>query len=341
MIFTRPRVFVADKYFAAKARRDGMMETERGALDMKKLKSKTLRRGSKIGIIAPASPIKDPAALETGVEILEEHGYQAVLGESLHPAEAYLAGSDFERRVDLERLWRDESIDAIWCLRGGYGSVRVLPDLYLGLIEKRPKILVGFSDITGIELGLWSLTGLVSFHGPVLTTLESDFTISQAFRMLSGEAVGTSLPWPEADKSGYVLFRDGVVTGPLLGGNLSLICSLLGTCYFPNLEGAILFLEETEEPAYRIDRMLTQLLLSGALEAVAGVIVGRCQPVPGKGEKEIIEVFAERLGKLRCPAAYGFPIGHIRDQWTLPQGITFEADLGKGELILAESPFQN
>lgn len=307
---------------------------------MKKLKSRPLNPGSKIGIIAPASPVKEIEEIESSTKVLEDLGYRTVLGEAVRPLNSYLAGSDLERRADLERFWWDDSLEAIWCLRGGYGSVRLLPDLYLGLIERNPKILIGFSDITGLELGLWKQTGLVTFHGPVLTFLKSEFSISQAFQMLTGEAVGKPLPWPERLSSDYLVFKEEKIRGPLLGGNLALVSSLLGTSYFPNLEGAILFLEETEEPAYRIDRMLTQLLISGVLDSVAGVIIGRCNPVAGQEEEDLIKIFAERLGKLACPAAYGFPIGHISDQWTLPQGIMVEVDLGKGELTLVESPFR-
>ena len=308
---------------------------------MKKLKSKPLNPGSKIGIITPASPVKERAVIETGVAILEDLGYQTVLGESVHPINNYLAGSDLERKADLERFWGDDSIEAVWCLRGGYGSVRLLPHLYLGLIEKTPKILIGFSDITGLQLGLWKQTGLVTFHGPVLSVLKEEFTINHTFQMLTGEAVGKVLPWPDGKKSDYFVFKEGRVCGPLLGGNLALVSSLLGTGYFPDLEGAILFLEETEEPPYRIDRMLTQLLAGGVLDAVAGIIIGRCNPIEGKTEEDLIKVFAERLSKVKCPAAYGFPIGHIPEQWTLPQGVIAEADLGNGELTLVESPFRD
>lgn len=305
---------------------------------MKKLKSRPLLSGGKIGIVAPASPVKDQAEIEAVTELLLNLGYQTVLGETARPQEGYLAGSDWERRAELERFWGDDSIDAIWCLRGGYGSARLLPDLYFGLIERNPKILIGFSDITGIELGLWERTKLVTFHGPVLTTLKEEFSINFAIRTLSGEMQAEPLPWPETNHN-YLVFNKGNARGPLLGGNLAVVCSLLGTGYFPHLEEAILFLEETEEPAYRIDRMLTQLLLAGALDSVAGIIIGRCIPVEGEPEADIIKVFAERLGKLSCPVAYGFPIGHIPEQWTLPQGITAEVDFSAGEIILVESPF--
>jgi muramoyltetrapeptide carboxypeptidase len=308
-------------------------------MGLKKLRSRPLLSGGKIGIAAPASPVKDQAEIEAGAELLLNLGFQTVLGETARPLEGYLAGSDLERRADLERFWRDDSIDAIWCLRGGYGSARLLPNLYLGLIERNPKILIGFSDIAGIELGLWKRTKLVTFHGPVLTTLKSEFSIKQALQTLAGETVGKPLFWPENKRVDYLVFKEGKARGPLLGGNLALVSSLLGTGYFPDLEGAILFLEETEEPPYRIDRMLTQLLESGVLDVVAGIMIGRCNPIEGKAEEDIIKVWAERLSKVASPAAYGFPIGHIPEQWTLPQGIGAEVDFSAGEVILVESPF--
>jgi muramoyltetrapeptide carboxypeptidase len=307
---------------------------------VKKLKSRPLSLGGKIGIFAPASPVKDPKEIEASVGLLRNLGYQTVLGDTARPGDGYLAGSDLERRADLERFWWDDSIEAIWCLRGGYGSTRLLPDLYFRLIERNPKILIGFSDITGIELGLWKRTKLVSFHGPVLTTLKSEFSINHAIRILSGKGVEEPLPWPDVYHH-YQVFKKGKVYGPLLGGNLALVSSLLGTDYFPNLEGAVFFIEETEEPPYRIDRMLTQILLAGALDSVAGIIIGRCNPVEGKPEADLIKVFNERLSELRCPMAYGFPIGHIPDQWTLPQGISAAVDFDVGEVILAENPFQD
>jgi muramoyltetrapeptide carboxypeptidase len=300
------------------------------------IKGAALQAGNKIGVVAPGSPVGSGEVLAGIGTALTDRGYGVVWGETARETEGYLAGSDLERRADLERMWLDESIAAIWCLRGGYGSIRLLRRLYFRLFVARPKILIGFSDITALELGLWSQIRLVTFHGPVLTTLnESEFSKNQAFRMLSGKLTG-DLDWPETEEPRCLSIRPGKARGRILGGNLATVCSLIGTCFFPDLDGAIFFLEETGEAAYRIDRMLTQLILTGVLDSVAAVMVGRCIPVAGENEADLIKVFQERLGQLNCPSGYGFPIGHKKEQWTLPQGVMAEVDMEAGEFELME-----
>jgi muramoyltetrapeptide carboxypeptidase len=300
------------------------------------IKAAVLKVGDTIGVVAPGSPVRSGEML-TGIEAeLVGRGYKVCFGENLRAASGYLAGSDLVRRADLERMWLDESVAAIWCLRGGYGSVRLLPRLCFRLLSARPKILVGFSDITALELGLWSQIKMVTFHGPVLNTLQdSEFTKHHAFKMLSGKSTGIFDP-PEMTGSHYWTIKPGKARGRLLGGNLATICSLIGTRFLPDFEGTILFLEDTGEAAYRIDRMLTQLTLSCVFENVAGVMVGRCIPVEGESEADLIRVFQERLGELGCPTGYGFPIGHGKEQWTIPQGVMAEVDMEAGRLELLE-----
>lgn len=303
---------------------------------MSGIKGAALQAGDKIGVVAPGSPVGSGEVLTEVGTVLIAQGYEVVRGETAQVMEGYLAGSDLARRSDLERMWLDDSIAVIWCLRGGYGCIRLLRRLYFRLFVARPKILIGFSDITALELGLWSQIRLVTFHGPVLTTLnESEFSKNQAFRMLTSGFTGV-LDWPETGKRRYLPIKPGKVGGRILGGNLATVCSLIGTRFFPDLDGVILFLEETGEAAYRIDRMLTQLILTGLLDSVAAVMVGRCIPVAGEEEDDIIRVFQERLGELSCPSGYGFPIGHRKEQWTLPQGVMGEVDVGAGRVELME-----
>lgn len=300
------------------------------------IKAAALPMGGKIGIVAPGSPVESGEVLQRIQIGLRERGYEMEWGETARAMVGCLAGNDLARRADLERMWLDDSVAAIWCLRGGYGSIRLLPRLYFRLCAARPKILMGFSDITALELGLWSQVKLITFHGPVLATLnESEFNINQAFLMLAGGLTGV-LDWPETDERLYRPVMPGKARGRILGGNLATICSLVGTRFFPGLDGVILFLEETGEAAYRIDRMLTQLILAGVLDNVAAVMVGRCIPVAGEGEPDLIKVFQERLGELGCPLGYGFPIGHGKEQWTLPQGVMAEVDTEGGRLELLE-----
>lgn len=306
---------------------------------MKKIKSHCLREGSVIGIVAPASPVHDQAEIDQACGILAHSGFKPVLGRTVKPMPGDLAGSDWERQADLETIWADPSIDAIWSLRGGYGCLRLLERLNYRLLAETPKILIGYSDLTALELGLWKRAGLVTFHGPVLINLTNDFSRESALAMVCGENNSEMLKWPETYRSVYTVFRSGLVQGPVFGGNLATLLSLLGTKYFPSLTGAILFIEEVGESAYRVDRMLTQLMLAGVLEDVAAVMVGRSVPTEPEQESDLISVFAERLERLKCPAAYGFPLGHWPEKWTIPQGVRAEVKMDSGELTLIEDPF--
>ncbi|HEX3046135.1 MAG TPA: LD-carboxypeptidase [Bacillota bacterium] len=309
---------------------------------MLKRKGAPLFPGAGIGIVAPGSPVHSPERMKQGIARLTSKGYRVVLGVNTEPKSGDLAGADPSRLAELEQMWRDGSITAIWGLRGGYGSIRLLPELDYKLFRENPKLLIGFSDLTALELGLWSRAGLVTFHGPVLTTLEEDFSCNQALTMLTDlGALGASaapLPWPDPGFGTLVPIKSGKAKGILLGGNLITLCSLIGTRFFPDLRGVLLFLEEIGEAAYRIDRLLTQLLFTGALDQVAAVLVGQSIPAHSESEAALISVFTERLSCLNCPSAYGFPIGHLPKQWTLPQGIAAEVDTETGELVILENP---
>lgn len=307
---------------------------------MWKLKAKPLEKGSKIGIVAPASPVSAESVLTGAVECLKQLGFRVILGNSTVPRDGYLAGNDQKRASDLEQLWEDDSLAAIWCLRGGYGSSRILSQLNYNLWSRTPKILVGFSDITALELALWSQVQLVSFHGPVLTTLNNPFSSGQALKTLSGRPGNECLEWPgDRQPCSLVTLQPGRAEGLLLGGNLATLVSLLGTPYFPDLAHGLLFIEEVNEAAYRIDRMLTQLRHCGVLGRLRGILIGQCVPIPGETSTDLIAVFQERLADLKIPVAYGWPIGHLDQQWTLPQGVTAEFDADSGWLRLCESPF--
>lgn len=306
----------------------------------KKKKSSPLLPGDKIGIVAPASPVNSPEMINESIVRLKDRGYQVIPGETIRPINGDLAGADWLRRADLEKLWAEPTVKAVWCIRGGYGSGRLLTGLSYKLFARFPKILVGFSDITALELGLWSQTKLVTFHGPVLTALGSNFSMNQSLALLSGENSSGEFSWPNNQTQKFRTIKPGKGKGIILGGNLTTFCSLLGTRYLPNLNGVLLFLEEIKEDAYRIDRMLTQLLQTRILNLTSAVVFGQCIPAAGESELDLIRVITERLRFLKCPSAYGFPIGHISEQWTIPQGVMGEVDTEKGTLTLLESPFK-
>lgn len=303
---------------------------------MKKLKSRPILPGSNIGVVAPGSPVHSETELEKALRHLTQRGYTLTLGETATPRPGYLAGADAVRQQDLEKMWLDENVAAIWSLRGGYGTLRLLDRLNYHSIFEIPKVLIGFSDITALELALWAELKLVTFHGPVLTHLESEFSQKAAWEMISGgiqpgDIIGPCVGQPS------VISRGGSVEGILLGGNLTTICSMIGSGYLPEFKGTIMFLEEVGESAYRIDRMLTQLELNGAFNGINALIIGQCVPVEGETENDLLRVFEEKLRNLPCPVAYGFPIGHLLEQWTVPQGIRSEVDLDRGEIVVLES----
>ena len=302
---------------------------------------------SRIGLVAPAGPLLERDDLTRAQELCRALGYQPVLGKNTHRRLGYLAGTDEERITDLNSALRDSSIDAIWCIRGGYGSLRLLDQVDYAAMADRPKALIGFSDATALLNAIHRLTGVVTFHGPVARSGMTAFSRLHWERVLtSAEPAGrlSRLPSPPdilvSPDSRIVSLCGGVAEGPLAGGNLTLLQCLIGTPYFPELAGAILFLEDVGEDLYRVDRMLAHLRLLGALRRLAGVLVGRFTELKrsgGDGALGFDEVLASYFEPLDIPVAYGFPVGHIESQWTLPIGVRARLDADRGEVELLEA----
>jgi len=274
-------------------------------------------------------------------------GYEPVLGPHARHRQGYLAGTDEERLGDLNAALRDASVDAIWCIRGGYGTTRILDRIDFEALARRPRPLIGFSDITTILNAAVSRAGVVAFHGPVARAPMAAFSRRHFERVLAcAEPAGRlgRLPAPPdvliPRQDRIVTLSGGVAEGPLAGGNLTLLQCLIGTPYFPELDGAILFLEDVGEDLYRVDRMLAHLRMVGALDRLAGVLVGRFTDLERNmadgalGFDEVLETYFGRLG---IPAGFGFPVGHIDDQWTLPLGVRARFDADAGELELLEA----
>ena len=241
-----------------------------------------LASGSRIGLVAPAGPLLERDDLTRAQELCRALGYQPVLGKHTHHRFGYLAGTDEERVTDLNSALRDSSIDAIWCIRGGYGSLRLLDQVDYAAMAEQPKALIGFSDATALLNAVHRLTGVVTFHGPVARASLTAFSRLHFDRVLTAaEPAGRlgRIPLPPdvlvPQDNRIVSLCGGVSEGPLAGGNLTLLQCLIGTPYFPELAGAILFLEDVGEDLYRVDRMLAHLRLIGALRRLAGVLVGR------------------------------------------------------------------
>jgi muramoyltetrapeptide carboxypeptidase len=300
-----------------------------------------------IGVIAPASAPPDPKAIDRSVEAIEELGFKAKLAPNVRKRWGFLAGSDRDRASDIIKMFTDRKVNAILCVRGGYGTSRLLTRLDYRTIRAHPKIFIGYSDITSLHCAFLVKAGLVSFHGPMLN---SDFikegcppfTVQSFLRTLMQPTAPGSISQGYKRKTVSIL-RRGIASGPLIGGNISLLCATLGTPFQPSFKKAILFFEDLDEVPYRFDRMLTHLLNAGLLQQVAGVAIGinaNCFDPKAKGCREyrqtVEDVFRERLLPLKVPVITGLPFGHIPLNATLPVGARVTLDGLRGDLIISE-----
>jgi muramoyltetrapeptide carboxypeptidase len=293
------------------------------------VKPARLRKGDLVGLLSPAGPVEE-AELQAGIRFLEESGCRVRLGRHALDRSGYLAGEDSARLDDLHAMFGDPEVRAIFCTRGGYGTMRLLDRIKYDLIREDPKVFAGFSDITALLLSLFARAGLITFHGPMVRQVKD--IGSHPFAALL-ETVGSSdlhsLEFPEA----RVLVH-GEAEGRLIGGNLCLISHLVGTSFLPSFEGSILFLEDTGEPLYRIDRMLTQLRLSGFLEGISGLIAGTFKEC---GERTAIEgLLIDSTKDLHIPVLSGVPIGHGASNVSLPIGVRARLDAASRSLRLKE-----
>jgi muramoyltetrapeptide carboxypeptidase len=304
-----------------------------------------LQPGDTLGIVAPASAPPDPENIDRGAEALEKLGFQVKLAPHVRKRHGFLAGSDRDRAGDLMKMFTDRRVNAILCVRGGYGATRLLPLLDYRAIRANAKIFVGYSDITALHCALLTRANVISFHGPMLNSDFSrkdmpDFTLQSFLRTLG--TLGGNISLGCRRKTTNILHR-GLAQGQLIGGNLTLLCNTIGTPWQPPFKNRILFLEDLREEPYRFDRMLTYLLNCGLLQQVAGIAIGinrDCQDPKAKRAKEyrqsLEDVFRERLLPLKVPVVMGLPFGHVRYNATLPIGVTAELDANRGELVLIE-----
>jgi muramoyltetrapeptide carboxypeptidase len=315
---------------------------------VKLLHPKRLSPGDTLGIIAPASAPPDPKNVDCAIAVLEKLGYQTKLAPNVHKRLGYLAGTDRERASDLMRMFTDKQVNAILCVRGGYGTARLLPLLDYQVIRANAKIFVGYSDITSLHCAFLTEAGLVSFHGPMLnsdfaTKELPDFTVQSFLRTLASPARPDDIAADYSEKT-VKIFRRGVARGQLIGGNLALLCTVIGTPWQPSFKNAILFLEDVGEAPYRWDRMLTYLSNCGLLQQVSGIAIGLnadCDDPQAKTAKEyrqtLEEVLKERLLPLKIPVITGLPFGHVPMNATLPFGVRAELDANRGTLRLLEA----
>lgn len=293
------------------------------------LKPRPLEPGATIGIVAPASPFK-LEAFERGVALIEGMGFKIRLSNGLFDTQGYLAGPDARRAAQLNEMFRDDAVDAVMCARGGYGSLRIVSMLDFDLIRANPKPFIGFSDITTLHQALLLKTGLVTFHGPMVCTLgRGDESSLSSLR----DALVQDRP-PNIQIEGAHPIRSGKAHGVFTGGNLSNLCHLIGTPFGAGYRGCLLFLEDVGEALYRIDRMLTHMLLAGCFQGLAGLVLGTfrdCGPW-----EEIAGLFDRLFADLPIPILGGLAAGHGERNLTLPLGLTATLDADAGSMIFAE-----
>ena len=306
-----------------------------------------LRQGMTVGLVSPASNVPEDENIAFAMDVVRSLGFEVKPATHLYRRTQYLAGTDQQRADDLNAMFADSEVDAIFCLRGGYGSSRLLPLLDYPLIAANPKVLMGYSDITALHCAISQRTGLVTFHGPIAGDNFTEYSYGQFRQTLVKGRSGLPLaaPPPFEDpgpgrvekENRLTVFQPGTAQGPLLGGNLSLMCHLMGTPWEPDFSGRILFLEDVHEAPYRVDRMLTQLRLAGALDAAAGIVFGKFTEAETSNNTFSIEhVLRERTAGLGVPVIRGLMIGHVEDQAVIPVGASARLDAASATLALLE-----
>jgi muramoyltetrapeptide carboxypeptidase len=292
----------------------------------------SIQKGDTIGLVAPAGPIINKDNFTSGLRILEKNGFRVKYNPALLNARGYLAGSDEERAIEFNKLWSEPEIKALVAARGGYGCMRMLDLIDMTLIRKNPKILIGFSDLTVLLAAIYKKTRLVTYHGPVVTTLASINKQSQTsfFNILQGKV-------PALIKSPSIkILKKGTAKGILLGGNLTTLAHMIGTPYEFAWDNAILFMEDIGETPYRLDRFLTHLDLANRLQKIQGLILGSFSDDNRKKnramQRAVHKRVAELLQETDIPIWANFPVGHANQNLTLPFGAEVEMDSSKNML---------
>ncbi|HJW94320.1 MAG TPA: LD-carboxypeptidase [Thermoanaerobaculia bacterium] len=308
-------------------------------------KPKALAAGDTVGLVLPATAASAQDEIAFAKEQMEAIGFKVVLGKHVYDRWGYFAGRDRDRADDINAFFADDAIAGIVCYTGGWGSPRVLPYLDYQLITRKPKVLMGYSDITALLNAIHRMTGLVTFHGPVGGSTFEPYTLEN-FKRVVMTASPAGLLTPPSKKPNELIDRTnrivklapGKARGALVGGNLTMVASVTGSIYAPDTAGRILFLEDTHEEPYRIDRMLTELALAGAFKNIAGFMWGRCTDCEPKGNSfSLEEILRDRFASLGVPALSGLSFGHIEQKLTLPIGVMATIDGDAGTVSIDEA----
>ncbi len=292
--------------------------------------AKPLKSGALVALVAPAGALQNPEELPRAQENARTMGWEPIVGPRAQDRVGYLAGHDRDRLNDINRALRDPKIDAIWCLRGGYGMVRILPGIDYDALSRTPKCIIGYSDITALHAAVQRKCRLITFHGPTAREILTDFSRDSFQRAVVRQTDSCGVA------SNARELNAGAADGRLVGGNLAVMSALCGTPYMPDLSDGILILEDVNEPVYRIDRMLQQLKLSGALNGCKAIVFGNCKGCGEgpAGERSFDDVLGELVHELGVPCLAGIPVGHIGEQWTIPLGAMGRLDTGTRTLTV-------
>jgi muramoyltetrapeptide carboxypeptidase len=312
------------------------------------VKPKALKPGDTVGLITPSSYVFDTWRIDLAAARLEASlGVKCKTGRFVKSRHGYMAGTEKERLEDFHAMFADTSVAGVFCLEGGYGTERLLSGIDYELLRRNPKVLLGYSDITGLHLAITRRAGLVTFHGPVaLGSMPSWSLASLKKALFSPEPIG-ELSNPPEDDQNWPAFplhtvSPGRARGAIAGGNLTLVSTTMGTPYEIDARGKILFLEDTGEAPYRVDRMLTQLKLAGKLQEAAGIVWGTCtECTPAKSSFEVnlsmSDVLDEILGDLGKPVLSGLVFGHTKEKSTIPMGVEAELEAGAKRVAIVEA----
>ena len=301
------------------------------------LKPKQLQKGDTIAIISPSGSIPYPEKFERAKKHFEAEGYKVLIYPHARNKAGYLAGSDEERLSDLMEAFSNLDVTMILTSRGGYGATRYLDQINYDIICSNPKIFVGYSDITALHSAIFKNTGLVTFHGPFALQdfggeTVDEYTEKSFWNTISGNKEIENV-------FDYTPIYGGKTTGQLVGGNLTVLTCLIGTEFLPDFKGKILFLEDVQEPLYKLDRMLTQLRLSGVFDEIGGLLIGKFSDIgenQAEQEKLAIDLVKDLTQSLNIPVGYGFSASHLTQKATLPLNVEYEFNASSGELIVLE-----
>jgi muramoyltetrapeptide carboxypeptidase len=309
-------------------------------------KGQRLRPGDTVGLIEPASRSDEAFDIQLVEEAVRAMGLVPKRGAHVMGQFGYLAGQDKDRAADLTAMFADKNVRAIFAVRGGWGSARLLPFVDWDVVRANPKFVLGFSDITALHMAIAAKGGAITLHGPNASSAWGKASVD-SFRQVAWDAAMPLYKNPVTNEDRLVqrrwrtqVLHGGRAQGHLLGGNLTVLTALAGTPYLPSFDGAILFLEDVDEAEYRIDRMLTQIGQAGVLSKLAGVVFGQCTscvaPNGSTSAFTLADILQQHLGSLGVPAYQGAWFGHITDQFTLPVGAMAEIDADAGTLKLLE-----